>query len=177
MRDWITCYADARVAFPAGVRLITEDDIRTGGVTITAYRREFDPPLPAGVDPPAKPARAEVHYWQRVVPSDGGPADAGPRVHRERTVHLTYTVPLAAPPWIHQQAARRWERDAAKRARPVSTPETAERIVRDLAAIDPDVDSAAAWACGLCHVGVPRCLEDHEADCPWRRAVEWTTRP
>jgi hypothetical protein len=52
---------------------------------------------------------------------------------------------------------------------------TAEQIVRALAADEPIVwSSGGEWhACGVCDASLPMKAEDHEADCPWRLAVEW----
>lgn len=60
-----------------------------------------------------------------------------------------------------------------------------EAIVRDLASLDPvGEDVGAGPECVLCqafkpsHVNEPAGppgLEDHDENCPWRRAVEWVS--
>jgi hypothetical protein len=93
--DWIEVYAEARVAFPADVSLRTEDDL--GRVKITAYRHEWNPPLPPGMERLAvRPGKPSVLF------SDHGE-------HRERIYALSFMVDdERTAPWLVKRAARQW---------------------------------------------------------------------
>lgn len=50
----------------------------------------------------------------------------------------------------------------------------AEEIVRALAHADPHWYATGMWhGCVFCDASLPTKPEAHEADCPWRLAVEW----
>jgi hypothetical protein len=125
--DWVEVYAEARVAFPTDVWLRTEDEER-GGVRITAYREEYDPPLPRGCvpgpqgssvvyAPPIKP----VASYLRTESASPWDEELQPVAHRLRTWELTYVVPDARVlRFATQRAARRWSREETRRSsRPV----------------------------------------------------------
>lgn len=120
--DWIEVYAEARVAFAADVWLRTEDAKR-GGIRITAYRREFDPPLPEGFDPGDA---CEVLSY--LPPSAGDPTGLPTVLHREVIHHLSYVVRHDSPvglvtshaafQWRTREAFRRVAAFGARLARP-----------------------------------------------------------
>jgi hypothetical protein len=109
--DWIKVYAEARVAFPPDVSLHTEPGER-GGVKVTAYRREFDPPLPSWIDPQAASSGGAAIAYA----SEGEGENGDLIVHVERVRGISYVIldeRDAAQMTAH--AARRWRHAAAKR--------------------------------------------------------------
>jgi hypothetical protein len=52
----------------------------------------------------------------------------------------------------------------------------ASRIVRALAAAEPNYHSGTWHVCHLCGASLPVEAAEHEPDCPWRLAVEWVEK-
>jgi hypothetical protein len=109
INDWVPIYAEARAAFPLGVRLRTEGEGR-GGVRIIAYRREFHPPIPPGMTV-SDDAPGGVILSYRPNDDDGDLV-----THVERTRRLSYVIyDRRVHRAVTADAARRWHRDAARR--------------------------------------------------------------
>ncbi len=117
--DWIKVYAEARVTFPVDVWLRTTED--HGAVVITASRREWCPPLPAGFVP--APGRREVLLAH---------PDRTATRHELCEYALRYAVhDIEELPWITQEAAWRWLYEAEDRARPYLDPASLVPLVRE----------------------------------------------
>ncbi len=115
--DWVEAYSEARVAFPSDVWLRTTDD-ESGGVEITAYRREFEPPLPDGYV-----VGASVRDVLTYAPLNacGYPTGPTPTVlHREVVPSLSYVVrdPRMAGRMARFSAHRRATEAAQRGQRP-----------------------------------------------------------
>ncbi len=132
--DWIEVYAEARVRFPVDVWLRTTED--HGAVAITAYRREWCPPLPPGFDVPGHHREVTTYRYARGGPplNPFDPGASGPRetrhVLREYTLRYQLDDPAALAS-LTRHAAERWVDEAEDRARPYLDTASLVPLVRE----------------------------------------------